>query len=195
MVRKVSSTHDVPRAVREQMSARRHVRSTAIPHAIQRLRWAWPLAWARLRKDEPNTISARSYSPAHWPPIGTSTRSVLPQPRLLRCHAMGRDRRTTPLATKRANPMAFLESEVHGALAAARQALAGLLSCDADDLALIEHARGQHRAAPLRFGRATRCSCPTTPPELPEHHRLRRRPLGRDRGPVNLPFPIDGPRS
>ena len=39
-----------------------------------------------------------------------------------------------------ANPMAFLESEVYGALAAARQALAQMLSCDADDLALIENA-------------------------------------------------------
>ena len=39
-----------------------------------------------------------------------------------------------------ANPMGFLESEVYEALAAARKALAELLSCDAGDLALIENA-------------------------------------------------------
>ena len=39
-----------------------------------------------------------------------------------------------------ANPMGFLESEVYEALAAARKALAQMLSCDADDLALIENA-------------------------------------------------------
>ena len=39
-----------------------------------------------------------------------------------------------------ANPMAFLESEVYAAMKAAREALAEMLSCDADDMALIENA-------------------------------------------------------
>ena len=83
---------------------------------------------------------ARSTSPlaAHWdldPQVsylnhgsfGATPRAVIEEQR----------RWQTKLET---NPMGFLESEVYGALAAARQALADLLSCDADDLALIENA-------------------------------------------------------
>ena len=49
-------THDVPAATREQTrsSVCKHVRSTAIPHAIQRLRWA---VGRRLGRAESTTSS------------------------------------------------------------------------------------------------------------------------------------------
>ena len=81
--------------------------------------------------------------------------------------------------------MAFLESEVYGALAAARQALAEplVLRCGRPRPHRERNVRGQHRAplASLRAGRRDPRARPRLP-GLPEHHRLRRRPLGRDRG-------------
>ena len=92
--------------------------------------------------------------------------------------------------------MAFLESEVYGALAAARQALAGLLSCDADDLALIENATSGVNTVlrSLRFE-------PSDEILVPDHaYQACRNTIdyvadrwGATVVTVNLPFPIDGP--
>ncbi|MEC7089599.1 MAG: aminotransferase class V-fold PLP-dependent enzyme, partial [Candidatus Thermoplasmatota archaeon] len=94
------------------------------------------------------------------------------------------------------NPMGFLESEVYGALAAARQALAGLLSCDADDLALIENATSGVNTVlrSLRFE-------PGDEILVPDHaYQACRNTIdyvadrwGATVVTVNLPFPIDGP--
>ena len=95
-----------------------------------------------------------------------------------------------------ANPMGFLESEVYEALAAARKALAELLSCDAGDLALIENATSGVNTVlrSLRFE-------PGDEILVPDHaYQACRNTIdyvaerwGATVVTVNLPFPIDGP--